>query len=367
MRLKIIKSISIVCSLVVCLWPLVSVGVTNIDATDKYAWSNMSGWINFGLTNVGVVVSDTVLTGYAWSANHGWIKLDPAAGGVTNDIYGNLSGNAWGEGLGWIDFSGVKINSAGKFTGQATGDLVGTINFDCDHCAVVTSWLPQAEPSPAVTEVDTDSGSKVSRILDWGKWFPQYFGWQSSAPVDTAILLPAGCQPYLTEYIKQGAKNNPAEVIKLQRFLSLYEGFTEVAVTGTYDQVTKEAVVKFQQRYAGDVLREWGLERGTGYVYKTTVYAINKRYCQAMAFYAYQDEIWLTTALPGSHQRLLQVEDRLFRQKPNLFFGGDSANNEKIVWWKILLFIILKPLWWLWSLLSAILVQCSTWLGAWFN
>jgi hypothetical protein len=44
----------------------------------------------------------------------------PTNGGVFNDGQGNLSGYAWGEGLGWIDFSNVKIDpNTGEFAGYA--------------------------------------------------------------------------------------------------------------------------------------------------------------------------------------------------------------------------------------------------------
>ena len=64
-----------------------------------YAWSNNSGWVNFGLASGNVHVLDTKLTGYAWAANHGWINLAPSTGGVTNDGTGTLGGWAWGEQL----------------------------------------------------------------------------------------------------------------------------------------------------------------------------------------------------------------------------------------------------------------------------
>ncbi len=77
-----------------------------ISATDKYAWSNVGGWVNFAVssttgTSDQVTVTDSALTGYAWSENDGWINLAPAQGGVKNDGEGNLSGYAWDTGAGW--------------------------------------------------------------------------------------------------------------------------------------------------------------------------------------------------------------------------------------------------------------------------
>ena len=121
----------------------------------KYAWSSGVGYINFD----NVIVTDNSVTGYAWSEKSGWINFSPAKGGVFNDGNGHLSGFAWGEGLGWIDFSGVVISTTtGKFSGTATGDVVGTINFNCpNYCDVRTDWTVAA--IIPVTSTSTSGGS----------------------------------------------------------------------------------------------------------------------------------------------------------------------------------------------------------------
>lgn len=128
----------------------------------EYAWSNNSGYINFANVEVG----DTALSGYAWSANHGWIKFNPANGGVLNDGQGNLSGSAWGENLGWIDFGGVSISAAtGKFSGAATGTLIGTLTFDCpNYCDVRTDWRPVCV-SWTYSDWSGCSGGRQSRTI----------------------------------------------------------------------------------------------------------------------------------------------------------------------------------------------------------
>lgn len=120
-----------------------------VFSSSKYAWSNNVGYINFE----NVIVSDNALSGYAWSTNDGWINFSPTNGGVNNDGNGHLSGSAWGEQLGWIDFSNVSINtSTGRFSGTATGTLVGTITFDCpNYCDVETDWRPPVVPINPVT------------------------------------------------------------------------------------------------------------------------------------------------------------------------------------------------------------------------
>ena len=71
------------------------IGYTNaagISASDKWAWSNQGGWINFNPSNGNVDVTDSSITGHIWSPNFGWINLQPSNGGVTNACDGHLSG-----------------------------------------------------------------------------------------------------------------------------------------------------------------------------------------------------------------------------------------------------------------------------------
>ncbi len=118
-------------------WPQITKALTG-----KYAWSNQIGWINFNPDNGGFTVTDSAVTGYAWSESLGWINLSPSTQGIVNTTSGVLSGYAWGQNTGWINFSGVSINCGGNFTGSATGDVVGTINFTCNQCGVSTTWKP---------------------------------------------------------------------------------------------------------------------------------------------------------------------------------------------------------------------------------
>lgn len=123
--------------------PVASASPTDgtIDASDRYAWSENTGWIDFGTVNGNVHVTDAGLSGSALSENIGWIVLD----GVENDAEGNLSGYAWGENVGWIKFDpangGVTISDSGVFSGSALGENIGWIVFDTDN-PVTTDWRP---------------------------------------------------------------------------------------------------------------------------------------------------------------------------------------------------------------------------------
>jgi len=121
-----------------------------IDSTYKYAWSENIGWINFGCDNCNVHITDTEVTGNAWSDSYGWINLNPSGSGVINNNEGALSGQVWGENIGWIDFSGVTIDNSGYFNGHASGNITGSISFNCANnssCGssdfkLQTDWRP---------------------------------------------------------------------------------------------------------------------------------------------------------------------------------------------------------------------------------
>ena len=133
---------------------------SNIDPTDKWAWSTNAGWINFDPQCTGcqgVTVYSDHLEGYAWGENVGWIRLGTHTGGgshtyanttkdnygVNRDATGFLSGYAWGTNVGWINFDPtqgqVTIDPAtGEFDGYAWGENVGWIHFKGDTYGVTT-------------------------------------------------------------------------------------------------------------------------------------------------------------------------------------------------------------------------------------
>jgi len=164
-----------------------------IDSTYKYAWSENIGWINFGTEVGNVVVTDSGLTGYAWSQNYGRINLAPSISGVTNDGAGILSGSAWGENTGLIDFSGVTIDSDGYFNGYANGDITGQINFNCANnnaCdgldyKVRTDWRPQTVRPACNNALDDDSDGLIDYPTDKG----------CESLTDTNEINPGGLPP----------------------------------------------------------------------------------------------------------------------------------------------------------------------------
>jgi len=149
-----------------------------VDATNRYAWSENVGWIDFGTTAGNVHVTDSALSGYAWNETTGWISLNCSNDTscatvdykVTNTSAGTLGGNAWGENVGWIQFAptngGITIDSSGVFSGYAWGENVGWIVFNCSNqssCSTVdykvsTDWRPtSARVTATVTTTPTVS------------------------------------------------------------------------------------------------------------------------------------------------------------------------------------------------------------------
>ncbi len=196
---------------------------TNINSINKYAWSDITGWIDFYITNT-VTVGNTELQGYA-SSSVGEISLncdstsvgdvcassdyrvcngDSSGLSCTNTGTGQLSGCAWNDTVGWISFwcgdsdcqgtntcsqsdYRVSIDSSGYFQGYAWNDVTGWISFNCSNngsCGtsdykVQTTWAPSVLlgylESQIINTQQTD-GVTLNSII-----------WQGSQPGGTSV------------------------------------------------------------------------------------------------------------------------------------------------------------------------------------
>jgi hypothetical protein len=87
----------------------------------------------------------------------------------------------------------------------------------------------------------------------------------------------ATCAPLITSDIVLGARNDAADVARLETFL---DSFGErLPVNGVYGRDDQAAVMRFQEAYRADVLAPWGLNHPTGRVMDTTRAAINAIHC----------------------------------------------------------------------------------------
>lgn len=115
----------------------------NIDSSNNRANLEIDNTdVLFACDGCGVDVFDTEITGNIWGESLGWVNLQPADAGVFNTREGDVSGNAWGPTSGWVSFEDVTINPAnGQFSGTAVSQNRGDITFECPGSScVVTSW-----------------------------------------------------------------------------------------------------------------------------------------------------------------------------------------------------------------------------------
>lgn len=133
-----------------------------------YAWNDLIGWIDFNNASYNskgrTYISNNELYGFAVSDIVGLISLNCAndTEGCTNSDYkveqepdgsGTLTGFAWGENIGWIDFSpeggGVSLSTSDSeenfFTGHAWSESIGWISFsgvadDSSEYSLSTYW-----------------------------------------------------------------------------------------------------------------------------------------------------------------------------------------------------------------------------------
>jgi len=170
---------------------------SNIDDTNKYAWSENAGWMNFkAMTGTyGVSVGTECLYGYVWAENIGWIHLgqgscpypDPGSQtashyGVKYDGSGNCSGYGWSETAGWINFNpthgGVTIETGTpprNFDGYAWGENIGYIHFQNDSPAYM---VQQAGPTAVeLVSFTAEACEQPVCVL---------LRWQTATEIDTA-------------------------------------------------------------------------------------------------------------------------------------------------------------------------------------
>ncbi len=82
--------------------------------------------------------------------------------------------------------------------------------------------------------------------------------------------LACSVEPYLTKAVKLGANNDASDVIMLEKFLNTYEN-ASLPINGIYEKADYYHVIAWQEKYPDEILRPWGLRKGSGYVYVTSL------------------------------------------------------------------------------------------------
>ena len=205
-------------------FPLISSASTNIssDVHEHWAYNDTIGWINFYSTD-NVNVTALKVEGYA-NSDIGYVALDCGTSPngnicnqsnfyVSNDGYGDLSGYAWSDAIGWISFNcadpgvcaqsnyKVTIDASGYFHGWAWNDNVGWISFNCDQpetgntCSTVsyylkTSWQRGVFRGYLLSSI-IDTGVKKGATLN-------SLVWKGDMPAGTAVRFQIASSNSLT-------------------------------------------------------------------------------------------------------------------------------------------------------------------------
>ncbi|MEQ1748563.1 MAG: cadherin-like beta sandwich domain-containing protein [Prosthecobacter sp.] len=166
-----------------------SAQTSNFLEGESYAWASNLGWLDLKphrpSDNDGVRVDATYLSGFAWSDTTGWINFgdgtpanrvsyantDGDDAGVNRDSAGNLSGLAWSPNVGWINFSWADPDDAnrprfsiysGDFSGFAWSSSAGWINLGTTRLRITDVIAANADlaslTSSIGTPVPTSSG-----------------------------------------------------------------------------------------------------------------------------------------------------------------------------------------------------------------
>jgi peptidoglycan hydrolase-like protein with peptidoglycan-binding domain len=158
---------------------------------------------------------------------------------------------------------------------------------------------------------------------------------QATAPGTT---LSCSIVPNIIHSIRFGGTNTPSDVKVLQQYLNTYEG-TSFTVDGIYTKPVRDAVIHWQEKYAAQVLTPWGLKKGTGYVYLTSLKQIRKIHAASCTAAAHTEQVAglvcpaIPVALkPGSKgPETLEAQEQLqslgyLTATPNSYYGvGTTA------------------------------------------
>jgi len=178
------------------------------------------------------------------------------------------------------DIKKMAISMTGDFTDASQESYVASKQWD------LCSKLGGAVKNPTCPD---------GKYTVYAKFYTAYGRSSDASIASSTITLQSGSvtenlQKYtnlpftnpFTKYLQYRQTNN--DVKRLQIFLNS-DPDTKIADTGAgspgketnyFGILTYKAVIKFQEKYAKDILDPWGFKKGTGYVGKTTLAKINE-------------------------------------------------------------------------------------------
>ena len=144
------------------------------------AAATLSFWRAFSTVRAGNFGN---LSGYAWSDNIGWISFSGTNYGVTVDSSGNLGNYAWSDNVGWISFNAADVQSCVTSYGGTAGEMVAgrlqgwakavaADNNGWDGCISLSGSSPSYGPA-------VPGGINQTGTFDGYVWGSSVVGWIS--------------------------------------------------------------------------------------------------------------------------------------------------------------------------------------------
>ncbi len=148
-------------------------------------------------------------------------------------------------------------------------------------CAGSTCWMTSAEPTPPTSSCPPGTTSIIlptfpPQIKCVTGTIPPPYSSTPVAPGGTAGgFNPNPPRSTFTTFLRVGMNNQ--DVTKLQTFLSRDTSlYPEGLVTGYFGPLTEQAAIRFQEKYANEILKPLGLNHGTGIVGSATLRKLNE-------------------------------------------------------------------------------------------
>src|SRR3989338_3725802 len=229
-------------------------------------------WNNFNkveATNTPVPLGSVKVTGYAWSDNIGWIQFYPDLDGFGGVFYntstGQLSGYAWSDNIGWIKFDGLSSylgsspwvakadTSSGLVSGWARA-CAGTVNGDC------TSMTSRTDGWDGWIKFDTGKSNSVKIDLTDSDARGEFHGYAWGS--DVVGWISFNCKEGAFDFsgnIKNicGTSNYQVETaipLSSSFTFSLFSGALSATTTAGLSATSTVATLSLNGQTAGEVL-----------------------------------------------------------------------------------------------------------------
>jgi hypothetical protein len=151
----------------------------------------------------------------------------------------------------------------------------------------------------------------------------------TSTPVTNNVnpnQLSCSATVYLKNPVKFNGANNPEDVMLLEKFLNTYEN-TNLPVDGIYSAVDRDVVIRWQEKYASEILTPWGFAKGTGYVFTTSLAKIKKMHEAKCATQVIVPVVTAPVTLPATTPSTNQM---CYVQNGNLTRGNEGEQIMKL-------------------------------------